>query len=101
MIIVLAVCLLALALPVLLRVLRALFVLHLRVVVLFLPAGLLLRFGGNEDMAVFALVTAAWGALLAGWRIRRWSARGRAERERPRPQEGSPRFRRPHRERTA
>lgn len=94
----LAVCLLALALPVLLRLLRALFVLHLWAVVLFLPAGLLLRFGGNEDMAVFATVTAAWGALLAGWRIRRWWTSGPAARTSPAP---APRFRRPHRQRPA
>lgn len=97
----LAVCVLALALPVLLRLLRALFVLHLWAVVLFLPAGLLLRFGGNEDMAVFALVTATWGTLLAGWRIRRWWAARREERTRPRPQGRAPQFRRPHRERLA
>lgn len=97
----LAVCVLALALPVLLRLLRALFVLHLWAVVLFLPAGLLLRFGGNEDMAVFALVTATWGALLAGWRVRRWWTARHAERSRARPQGPAPQFPRPHRERLA
>ena len=71
---------LALALPLVLRLLRALFRLHLWAVVLFLPAGLLLRFGGNEDMAAFAFVTLAWGALLAGWLIRRrWAARSAAD----------------------
>ncbi|HEX8693666.1 MAG TPA: hypothetical protein VF746_14685 [Longimicrobium sp.] len=43
----LAVLVLALALPLVLRILRALFLLHLWAVVLFLPAGLLLRFGGH------------------------------------------------------
>jgi hypothetical protein len=62
---------LLLALPLLLRFLRALFLLHLSAVVLFLPAGLLLRFGGVESMAVYAGVTVGWGALLVGWRCRR------------------------------
>ena len=94
----LAVLVLALALPLILRLLRALFLLHLWMVVLFLPAGLLLRFGGNEDMAVFAIVTIAWGALLAGWSIRRrWAART-AARQAPAP---AARLHRPHRERLA
>lgn len=78
-----ALLLLILLLPALLRFLRAVFTVHLWAVVLFLPAGLLLRFGGNEDMRVFALVTACWACVLAGWRIVRWRAGRRAARARP------------------
>jgi hypothetical protein len=55
---------LALLLPPVLRGLRLLFVAHLWAVLLFLPAGLLLR-SGSEDLRVLALVTAVWGCLLA------------------------------------
>jgi hypothetical protein len=70
--------------PVLLRFVRALFRLHLWAVVLFLPAGLLLRFGGNEDMRVFATVTAGWGFILAAWYISLGWERRKARRTGPR-----------------
>lgn len=90
---------LAVLLPPVLRLLRAILVLHLWTIVLFLPAGFLLRLG-NRDMGVYFGVTAAWGALLAGWRIRRrWTAR-RAER-RAHHAPARPRLRRPYRERLA
>jgi hypothetical protein len=57
---------LLLLLPGLLRLLRALLRAHLWAVVLFLPAGLLLRFGGIQDLRAFALVTACWACVLAG-----------------------------------
>lgn len=87
---------LILLVPALLRFLRAVFKVHLCAVVLFLPAGLLLRFGGNEDMRTFALVTACWACVLAGWRIARWRAGRRAASTRP---GAHPRFHAPHRER--
>lgn len=82
---ILAVAALVLLAPVLLRFLRAVIRVHLWTVVLFLPAGLLLRFGGNEDMRVFALVTAGWGLILASWCVSRALGRRRARRAAPRP----------------
>jgi hypothetical protein len=60
-----------LALPLIMRLLRALIVFHLWTVILFLPAGLLLRFGRVESMAVYGGVTLAWAVLLVGWRLTR------------------------------
>lgn len=70
--------------PVLLCFLRAVVRVHLWAVVLFLPAGLLLRFGGSEDVRVFAVVTGGWGFILAAWYIRRRWDRRKARRGGPR-----------------
>lgn len=64
--------LLILLAPLAFRATRALFVVNLWLVCLFLPAGLLLRLGPGEDMRVFFGVSAVWGlVLLTVWMARR------------------------------
>ena len=55
------------AVPLLARVVRALFLARAFLIALFLPAGLLLRFGLSEDLHLFVLVTFVWGVVLTGW----------------------------------
>jgi hypothetical protein len=64
-----------LLLPMALRTVRVLFRAHLLAVVLFLPAGLLLRYGPNQDLRLFACVTCLWGLILGTWLLSRRSAR--------------------------
>lgn len=48
---------------------RALVMLHLAMIIVGLPAGLLVRAGMIEDVDVFALVSCGWAAvLLFAWR---------------------------------
>ena len=69
-------------LPVLIRIARFLSVAHAWLVVLFLPAGLLVRYGPSQDMRLFVSVTCVWAfALFACYiavRARTTRARSRA-----------------------
>jgi hypothetical protein len=57
-------------LPVLIRIARFLLLAHVWLVVLFLPAGLLVRYGPSQDMRLFFGVTAAWSLTLIAYCIR-------------------------------
>ena len=61
---VLAVVILILLWPLIVRVARFLFVAHAFLVVLFLPAGLLVRYGPSQDMRLFVAVTFVWALAL-------------------------------------
>ena len=62
---VLAVVILILLWPLIVRVARFLFVAHALLVVLFLPAGLLVRYGPSQDMRLFLAVTLVWALALS------------------------------------
>lgn len=60
----------AVLLPLALRVVRFLVIVHVWAVVLFLPAGLLIRYGPIQDVRLFVGATCAWAAVLVWWRLR-------------------------------
>jgi hypothetical protein len=66
---ILAVIILILLWPLIARIARFLFVAHAWLVVLFLPAGLLVRYGPSQDMRLFVAVTFAWALALIVFRI--------------------------------
>ena len=60
-----------LLLRVVVRLVRALVRLHVALIVVALPAGLLVRAGVIEDVGAFAVASCTWAAvLLAGWAVR-------------------------------
>ena len=71
-----AIAMLVICLPLLLRALWFVVKAHVALIALFLPAGLLLRYGGLEDADLYLAVTAAWGIVLLALMIRRRSAAG-------------------------
>ena len=56
--------------PLIVRIARFLFVAHAWLVVLFLPAGLLVRYGPSQDTRLFVGVTLVWALTLFAFRIR-------------------------------
>jgi hypothetical protein len=66
---ILAVIILILLWPLIARIAHFLFVAHARLVVLFLPAGPLVRYGPSQDMRLFVAVTFAWALALFVFRI--------------------------------
>ncbi|HEU4562079.1 MAG TPA: hypothetical protein VFS20_29900 [Longimicrobium sp.] len=74
----LAVVMLIILWPLIVRIARFLFVVHALLVVLFLPAGLLVRYGPSQDMRLFVAVTFVWALALFAIPIRvRATARAR------------------------
>jgi hypothetical protein len=57
-------------LPLIIRIGRFLLVAHAWLVALFLPAGLLVRYGPSQDMRLLVAVTCAWAVALVAYRIR-------------------------------
>ena len=77
--ILLAVVMLVILWPLIVRIARFLFVAHAWLVALFLPAGLLVRYGPSQDMRLFVAVTFVWALALLAFRIRiRATARARS-----------------------
>ena len=75
----LAVVMLVILWPLIVHIARFLFVAHAWLVVLFLPAGLLVRYGPSQDMRLFVVVTFVWSLVLFAFRIRvRATARARS-----------------------
>jgi hypothetical protein len=70
-----AVLMLVLCLPLLLRCIWFLVKAHVVMIVLFLPAGLLLRYGRLEDLELYFAVTAAWATLVLLALVKRRNAR--------------------------
>lgn len=66
----LAVVMLVVLWPLIVRIARFLFVAHAWLVVLFFPAGLLVRYGPSQDMRLFVAVTFVWALTLFASRIR-------------------------------
>jgi hypothetical protein len=66
----LAVVMLILLWPLIVPIARFLFVAHAWLVVLFLPAGLLVRYGPSQDMRLFVAVTFVCALALFAFRIR-------------------------------
>lgn len=67
-------------LPLIIRIGRFLLAAHVWLVALFLPAGLLVRYGPSQDMRLFIGVTCAWSVALIAYRIRmRSRARSRPQ----------------------
>lgn len=64
-----------LAVAVLLKLLIVVFKAHFWAVIICLPGGLLLRFGGCEDMRILAASTALWTAVLLACLFSRRRAR--------------------------
>ncbi len=66
---ILAVVLLILLWPLIVRIARFLFAAHAWLVALFLPAGLLVRYGPSQDMRLFVAVTFVWTLAVSTVRI--------------------------------
>ena len=74
-----AVVMLILLWPLIVRIARFLFVAHAWLVVLFLPGGLMVRYGPSQDMRLFVAVTFGWALALFAFRVRvRATARARS-----------------------
>jgi hypothetical protein len=71
-----AIAMLVICLPLLLRALWFVVKAHVALIALFLPGGLLLRYGRLEDADLYLAVTAVWGIVLLALMIRRRSAAG-------------------------
>lgn len=56
-------------LPILIRIAKFLLLAHIWLVVLFLPAGLLVRYGPSQNMRLFAGVTSLWFIVLLAYRV--------------------------------
>ena len=69
-ILLLAVVMLVILWPFIVRIARFLIVAHAWLVVLFLPACLLVRYGPSQDMRLFVAVTFGWALTLFAFRIR-------------------------------
>lgn len=74
----LAVVMLIVLWPLFVRIARFLFVAHAWLVALFLPGGLLVRYGPSQDMRLFVAVTCVWALALFAFRTR-VRARNRAD----------------------
>lgn len=64
--------------PLIVRAARFLFVAHAWLVVLFLPAGLLVRHGPSQDMRIFVAVSCVWALTLFACRIYARTTRARS-----------------------
>ena len=57
-------------LPLILRIGKFLLIVHTWLVVVFLPAGLLMRYGPSQDMRLLVAVTCGWWLALIAYRVR-------------------------------
>lgn len=83
MAILLALLLLVALFPLVLRIARLLLRAHLWAILLFLPAGMLLRAGPGEDLRIYFGATALWALCLVGY-ARHRRRRGAGGEDRPR-----------------
>ena len=65
---------LVICLPLVLRALWFVVKAHVALIALFLPAGLLLRYGRLEDVDFYLAITAVWGIVLLALMMRRRAA---------------------------